>query len=101
MSNKNQASIDAQKPYPDEGYFKPKMSESMMYDYSNDLLGSALTVLDSAISDPRQNKAAKDVMKTLFWSKEKEVSNWMREQGDESTSPFPADSMNLIQVAKE
>lgn len=57
--------------------------------YTSVLLGKILTLLDASIPDEKQNKAVKDLVKTLTWSTNDILKKWCWGQGDGNGSTFP------------
>lgn len=68
---------------------RPALNRHQMHLLCNSLLGCALTVIDSTIPDPKQNKASKDVLKNLFWEKQRLVSDWIDDQKGSLGREFP------------
>lgn len=69
----------------------PVLSAYAVSGYTSILLGKILTLLDASIPDEKQNKAVKDLVKSLTWSTHKELRDWCLSQSENngSTYPFP------------
>ena len=73
---------------PGEWYIKLCMNYGHLTCLSAYLQGRILTIVDASISDPKQNKAVKDVMREAFWSTELKIQKWVQNGGENHTFPF-------------
>ena len=73
---------------------RPVLSVMHLSIFTSMLIGKFLTVLDASVTDPKQNKAAKDLIKTLVWSTFEELRKWCldivnKENKMQEKKPFP------------
>ncbi len=66
------------------------LSTVQMEVYTSLLVGKMLTVIDASISDVKQNKATKDLVKSLVWNTCDELRAWCLEKAEGINGrPFP------------
>jgi hypothetical protein len=58
-------------------------------------MGKVLTIVDATVTEPRQNKAVKDLIKSSFYESQGEMSEWAveRDQGGDSSRFVVQDSV--------
>lgn len=68
---------------------RPVLSASQTRIYTTMILGKVLTVIDTLVSEDKQNKATKDIIKTLVWDTYQKLFNWTMGESEKTGSPFP------------
>lgn len=70
---------------------RPVLSAVQVSVYTSTLLGKILTLLDASIPDDKQNKAVKDLVKSLTWTTYDVLRKWAWDQDEKegSGSCFP------------
>jgi hypothetical protein len=53
---------------PLSSYIVPTMAIREVRDYTMDIVGKVLTIVDASIPDEKQRKAIKDLMRNAIWS---------------------------------
>lgn len=71
-------------------YNKPTISVSVLVDHTNHIIGKLLTIIDATVSNEKQNKAMKDLVRATVWQTHGILENWAMVQTDAmgSTSPY-------------
>ena len=68
---------------------RPVLSAIQVSVYTSVMLGKILTLLDASIPDEKQNKAVKDLVKTLTWSTFGTLREWCLHSAEGIKSTFP------------
>ena len=78
----------------EEGCKKPMVSSNNLSFFVSHLQGEILTVIDAVISEPKQNKAVKDILRNKIWESYQQVHEWcVLESGNygktQTAHPYP------------
>lgn len=69
---------------------RPSISVDELSFFTRKILGQTLTVIDASVSDPKQNKAIKDLVQKQTWDVYNTVFDWAMQQTEGRSSMFPA-----------
>lgn len=78
-----------------DAYTAPRLALREVRAYTTNLSGKIKTIIDAAVSEPRQNKATKDLVHAAIWSAYDEVMRWAYSQTDSTASQFPFSAPDL------
>lgn len=76
----------------DKERFEPKISLSQIADFTSNIEGKILTVIDASITETKQREAVKSLVRQYVWSNFDKVREWFYEQSKDTVTGFPFDS---------
>lgn len=73
----------------DKERFESKISLSQIADFTSDIEGKILTVIDASMTEQKQREAVKSLVRQYIWSDFDKVREWFYSQTENTACSFP------------